>query len=69
VQDSAFHFDNVLDEKASNEDVYIRCVRPLIDHVFDAGLATCFAYGQTGSGKTHTMAGSGPKVREDGMWV
>ncbi len=31
--------------------------RPLVETVFDGGMATCFAYGQTGSGKTHTMGG------------
>lgn len=32
--------------------------RPLVDTIFDGGMATCFAYGQTGSGKTHTMGGT-----------
>lgn len=27
--------------------------RPLVETIFDRGMATCFAYGQTGSGKTH----------------
>ena len=27
--------------------------QPLVQTVFDRGIATCFAYGQTGSGKTH----------------
>lgn len=31
--------------------------RPLVQTVFEGGMATCFAYGQTGSGKTHTMGG------------
>ncbi|GBN23733.1 Kinesin-like protein KIF2A [Araneus ventricosus] len=31
--------------------------RPLVQTLFEGGMATCFAYGQTGSGKTHTMAG------------
>jgi hypothetical protein len=30
---------------------------PLVETIFDKGMATCFAYGQTGSGKTHTMGG------------
>lgn len=32
--------------------------RPLVDTIFERGMATCFAYGQTGSGKTHTMGGT-----------
>lgn len=31
--------------------------KPLVQTVFEGGMATCFAYGQTGSGKTHTMGG------------
>ena len=27
--------------------------KPLVDCIFERGMATCFAYGQTGSGKTH----------------
>jgi len=28
---------------------------PLVQNIFEGGMATCFAYGQTGSGKTYTM--------------
>lgn len=52
-----FVYDQVLDEKLGNREVYQRCCQPLIDTVFSKGNATCFAYGQTGSGKTHTMLG------------
>ena len=27
--------------------------KPLVETIFNQGMATCFAYGQTGSGKTH----------------
>ncbi|KAL3867065.1 hypothetical protein ACJMK2_044298 [Sinanodonta woodiana] len=53
-----FMFDEVFDGTCTNEDVYIRAARPLINCLFDGGSATCFAYGQTGAGKTHTMIGS-----------
>ncbi|XP_053406268.1 kinesin-related protein 3-like [Mercenaria mercenaria] len=53
-----FIFDEVFEESCSNEDVYIRAARPLINCIFDGGSATCFAYGQTGAGKTHTMIGN-----------
>ncbi|CAG5129394.1 unnamed protein product [Candidula unifasciata] len=52
-----FIFDEVFDEKCTNEDVYLRAARPLISCIFNGGTATCFAYGQTGAGKTHTMLG------------
>jgi len=51
----SFTFDDVLEETASNDQVYALAVEPLVATVFRRGRATCFAYGQTGSGKTHTM--------------
>lgn len=30
--------------------------QPLVETIFDRGMATCFAYGQTGSGKTHVRS-------------
>lgn len=61
-----FFFDEVFDESASNEYVYNRTARTLIDTVFEGGCSTCFAYGQTGSGKTHTMLGMN---REIGLYA
>jgi kinesin family protein 2/24 len=46
-----FRFDTVFDETATNELVYKYTARPLVQNIFDGGMATCFAYGQTGSGK------------------
>ena len=46
--------------------------QPLVQTVFDKGMATCFAYGQTGSGKTHVSQGrnegekGGRRRNEDG---
>ena len=37
--------------------LYRYTARPLVQNIFEGGMATCFAYGQTGSGKTHTMGG------------
>lgn len=33
--------------------VFRYTAKPLVDTIFNQGMATCFAYGQTGSGKTH----------------
>lgn len=52
-----FRFDYTFDEHCTNAQVYERTARPLVRHIFEGGMATCFAYGQTGSGKTHTMGG------------
>ncbi|EDV98343.1 kinesin-like protein Klp59C [Drosophila grimshawi] len=57
LEHHSFRFDHTFDEQSSNAQVYERTVRPLVHHIFDGGMATCFAYGQTGSGKTHTMEG------------
>ncbi|KAH8320370.1 hypothetical protein KR067_000364 [Drosophila pandora] len=57
VDNHSFRFDYVFDEECSNTTVYQKTARPLVQHVFEGGMATCFAYGQTGSGKTHTMGG------------
>nr|XP_015812456.2 kinesin-like protein KIF2C isoform X2 [Nothobranchius furzeri] len=57
LENQAFHFDFSFDESATNELVYKFTAQPLVQSIYDGGMATCFAYGQTGSGKTHTMGG------------
>lgn len=52
-----FRFDYAFDENSDNELVYKYTAKPLVQTIFEGGMATCFAYGQTGSGKTHTMGG------------
>uniref|UniRef100_A0A6Q2Y2E6 Kinesin-like protein n=1 Tax=Esox lucius TaxID=8010 RepID=A0A6Q2Y2E6_ESOLU len=57
LDNQVFHFDYSFDESSTNDLVYRFTAKPLVQTVFDGGMATCFAYGQTGSGKTHTMGG------------
>lgn len=57
LENHTFRFDQAFDESADNDLVYKYTARPLVDVMFEGGIATCFAYGQTGSGKTHTMGG------------
>eukprot|EP00741_Cyanophora_paradoxa_P002179 tig00000553_g2112.t1 len=55
-----FAFDGFLKGEATQQDVYDRMCRPLIDHVLQGFNACCIAYGQTGSGKTYSMFGEMP---------
>ncbi|XP_076462729.1 kinesin-like protein KIF2A [Babylonia areolata] len=66
LENQNFRFDYAFDENATNEMVYRYTAKPLVESIFDGGMATCFAYGQTGSGKTHTMGGDfGTKGQQD----
>ncbi|XP_005101516.1 kinesin-like protein KIF2A isoform X2 [Aplysia californica] len=57
LENQQFRFDYAFDENATNNVVYRYTAQPLVECIFEGGMATCFAYGQTGSGKTHTMGG------------
>ncbi|KAM3865637.1 kinesin-like protein KIF2C [Diretmus argenteus] len=57
LDNQVFQFDYSFDETANNDMVYRFTAKPLVQAIFEGGMATCFAYGQTGSGKTHTMGG------------
>nr|XP_053636806.1 kinesin-like protein KIF2A isoform X3 [Cherax quadricarinatus] len=57
LENQNFRFDYAFDETCHNDLVYKYTARPLVQTIFEGGMATCFAYGQTGSGKTHTMGG------------
>ncbi|XP_024236845.1 kinesin-like protein KIF2A isoform X2 [Oncorhynchus tshawytscha] len=57
LENQTFRFDYTFDDSADNDMVYRFTARPLVETIFERGMATCFAYGQTGSGKTHTMGG------------
>jgi kinesin family protein 2/24 len=63
VEEHKFTFDNVFGEEASNEDIYLTCVQPIVAAAFEGAKVSCFAYGQTGSGKTFTMMGPDPTSR------
>lgn len=56
-REKQYAFDIVFDGNDTQQNVFEKCVEPLLDSVLDGFNATCFAYGQTGSGKTYTMLG------------
>ncbi|NXJ13437.1 KIF2A protein, partial [Odontophorus gujanensis] len=58
LENQTFRFDYAFDEMTPNEMVYRFTARPLVETIFERGMATCFAYGQTGSGKTHASISS-----------
>ncbi|XP_035777662.1 kinesin-like protein Klp10A isoform X2 [Anopheles albimanus] len=74
LENQKYGFDYIFDETCSNESVYMYSAKPLVQSVFEGGMATCFAYGQTGSGKTYTMAGTftgktGQQNRQNGIYA
>ena len=46
-KDRAFTFDHVLSSKSTQDEVYHRCVSPLVKSCFEGYNTTVFAYGQT----------------------
>jgi Kinesin motor domain len=50
-----FHFDGVLNEQATESEVYELTAKGLVNYVLQGYNGTFFVYGQTGTGKTHTM--------------
>jgi hypothetical protein len=61
VQDDSreMPFELVLPATATQEDIYERGGRPILDRVLAGYNASILAYGSTGSGKSHIMFGPG----------
>ncbi|KAI0630947.1 kinesin-domain-containing protein [Trametes polyzona] len=53
-----YPFSSCYDESSTQQDIFERDVKPLVDLAFSGITVTIFAYGVTSSGKTHTMQGS-----------
>ncbi|XP_065098784.1 kinesin-like protein KIF22 [Paramisgurnus dabryanus] len=53
-----YQFDAFHCEKASQQEVFVSSVKPILSHILGGQNASVFAYGPTGAGKTHTMLGS-----------
>merc|ERR1739838_27157 len=65
IETHPFRFDYTFNESCPNETVYWYTAKPLVEQIFNGGMATCFAYGRTGSGKTHV---STSKERAHGVF-
>lgn len=50
-------FDAAFGADSTQEEVYEKTTKPLVEAVLQGYNATVFAYGATGSGKTYTMVG------------
>ncbi|KAK3827646.1 MAG: P-loop containing nucleoside triphosphate hydrolase protein, partial [Benniella sp.] len=50
-----FTFDHVFGTSATQEEVYMGCVKRMVDRFMEGYNVTIMAYGQTSSGKTYTM--------------
>ncbi|KAI8354517.1 P-loop containing nucleoside triphosphate hydrolase protein, partial [Mortierella sp. GBAus27b] len=50
-----FTFDHVFGTSATQEEVYLGCVKRMVDRFMEGYNVTIMAYGQTSSGKTYTM--------------
>jgi kinesin family protein 18/19 len=51
-------FDSVFNEDSVNDDVFEKCMKPLVHSVMDGFNCSVFVYGATGAGKTYTMLGN-----------
>lgn len=61
-----YNFDYVMDENYSQQQLYKKCVQPLIRKVIKGFNATVLAYGQSGTGKSYTI-GSDCNIQNKGI--
>ncbi|XP_077359386.1 kinesin-like protein KIF22 isoform X2 [Festucalex cinctus] len=53
-----YHFDVFHSAQATQKEVFLSSVKPILPYITRGQNASVFAYGPTGAGKTHTMLGS-----------
>ena len=58
IKEQQFFFDFVFGKNTSQQEIYTKTTKPLLEGIIEGFNATVFAYGATGSGKTYTMLGS-----------
>ena len=52
-----YNYDGIFNHKTSQEEIFDKSVKGIVEGVMEGFNGTVFAYGQTSSGKTHTMMG------------
>ena len=57
IQEKLFKFNEVFDINSTQDDIFQKVAKPLVDSVIKGYSCTILAYGQTSSGKTFTMRG------------
>ncbi|XP_056631662.1 kinesin-like protein KIF11-A isoform X1 [Diorhabda sublineata] len=66
LKDKKYSFERVFKPSATQIELYVNVIAPMILDVVDGYNCTAFAYGQTGTGKTFTMMGE--KCNLVGNW-
>ena len=54
-----YTFDSVLGQRSSQDDVYRRVAKPVLESALNGAHGCIMAYGTTGSGKTHSLLNTG----------
>ena len=62
IKEQQFFFDHVFGKNTSQQEIYTKTTKPLLEGIIEGFNATVFAYGATGSGKTYTMLGSQTEI-------
>ena len=65
IKEQQFFFDYVFATNSTQQEIYEKTTKPLLQGIIDGFNATVFAYGATGSGKTYTMLGTESKCNKE----
>ncbi|GMM50882.1 tubulin-dependent ATPase [Starmerella bacillaris] len=63
--DQHYEFEGVFGPESTEEEVYEKVAKPLLETAIQGSNATMFAYGATGCGKSHTVSSINERLAED----
>lgn len=63
----AFEFNKVFGPETTQQEIFDKISKEVVDSALDGYNGTIFAYGQTGSGKTFTMTGGAEHYNDRGI--